>query len=73
MAYANTNGVAMPGVSAGSKNAGAIDTSNAIVSCPSGRACALAAPADIDTRRTDARTILSLRVPIVNLLAEAVD
>ncbi len=36
IAYRKTNGVPMPGVSAGSRKVGAIDASNATVSCPSG-------------------------------------
>src|SRR5262245_6332904 len=43
-AYRNTNGVAIPEVSAGSRNEDAIETSNAMVSCPSGD-CADAAGA----------------------------
>ena len=36
IAYRNTKGVPIPGVSAGSRNDVAIDASNAIVSWPSG-------------------------------------
>src|SRR5216683_7119640 len=43
-AYRKTNGTPIPGVSAGSRKVRAIETSKAMVSCPSGWDCAAACP-----------------------------
>src|SRR5262245_34537916 len=68
IAYRKTNGVPIPGVSAGSRNAGAIDASKATVSCPSGWPCASADPHHPARTKKETRTILRVSARISNLL-----
>src|SRR5262245_3023174 len=68
IAYRKTNGVPMPGVSAGSRNAGAMDASKATVSWPSGWPCASADPHHPARTKKETRTILRVRARISNLL-----
>src|SRR5262245_42252565 len=70
IAYRKTNGVPMPGVSAGSRNAGAIDASKATVSWPSGWPCASSDPYHPARTKTkkETRTIPRVSARISNLL-----
>src|SRR5262245_27277870 len=58
----------MPGVSAGSRNGGAMDASKATVSCPSGWPCASADPHHPARTKKETRTIPRVSARISNLL-----
>ena len=62
------HGVPMPGVWAGSRNAGAIEASKATVSCPSGWPCASADPHHPARTRKETRAIPRVSARIFNLL-----
>src|SRR4030095_16479697 len=68
IAYRKTNGVPMPGVSAGSRNTGAIDASKATVSCPSGWPCASADPYHPARTKKETRAIPRVSARISSLL-----
>src|SRR5712691_6165176 len=75
MAYRNTNGVPMPGVSAGSRKVGAIEASKAMVNCPSGWACAATSPVDVPSasRNRSAIDAVSLLMPSLHGVLEPFD
>src|SRR5262249_3064676 len=68
IAYRKTNGVPMPGVSAGSRNAGANTAWKATVGCPSGWVCAPADPYHPARRKKETRTIPRVSARISDLL-----